>query len=77
MFDEQATSASTLGALLERDRLQYRVTRTTLAIVALREREGEQRRRLGTSRRHLRHAIADFEAQVEMMNGRLRDLGSR
>lgn len=74
MFQDHSTSTRTLGALLERDRLEYRLTRATFAIVALRERESEHRRRLGRSPKHLRHAIADFEAQVEAMNGRLQDL---
>jgi hypothetical protein len=69
------TSAHTLGAELERDRLERRVTRMTVAIGLLRQRESENRRELGTPRRHLGQAIADFEAQIEAMNTRLHDLG--
>jgi len=77
MSEARSTPTSTLGAALERDRLEYRVNRITIAITALREREdeGEQRGRRGTPQRHLRRAIADFEAQVDAMNGRLRALG--
>jgi hypothetical protein len=65
-----------LGADLERDRLERRVTRVTVAIAALRERAGEHRPGLGAPPRHLRHAIADFEAQIESMKARLRELAS-
>jgi hypothetical protein len=68
------TSAHTLGAELERDRLERRPTRMTVAIGVLRRRESENRRAPGAPRRHLRQAIADFEAQVEAINTRLRDL---
>jgi hypothetical protein len=63
-----------LGTVLERDRLERRVRRATVAITALRERATEHRRELGVPPRHLRRAIADFEAQIEAMNARLRDL---
>jgi hypothetical protein len=66
----------TLGAELERDRLEHRVGRATVAIAVLRQIAGEHRRELGATPRHLGHAIADFEAQIEAMNARLRDLGS-
>jgi hypothetical protein len=65
-----------LGEDLERDRLERRVTRVTVAIAALRERASEHRSGLGAPPRHLRHAIADFEAQIELMNARLRELAS-
>jgi hypothetical protein len=65
-----------LGEDLERDRLEHRVTRVTVAIAALRERASEHRPGLGAPPRHLRHAIADFEAQIELMNARLRELAS-
>lgn len=66
------SSNRSLGAELERDRLERRVRRLTMAIAALRERE--HRRELGTPPKHVRYAIADFEAQIEAMNARLRDL---
>jgi hypothetical protein len=69
------TSTYTLGAVLERDRLERRVRRMTVAVGVLRQREGVNRRQPSAPRRHLRQAIADFEAQIEAMNTRLRDLG--
>jgi hypothetical protein len=67
-------SAQSLGAELERDRLQHRVRTTTVAIRVLRQRASEQRRRPGGPPRHLGRAIADFETQLAAMNVRLRDL---
>lgn len=69
-------STHSLGAALERDRLERRLRRMTLAIGMLRQRESENRRLPGAPRRHLGQAIADFEAQVDAMNTRLRDLGA-
>jgi len=66
-------SPQTLAAALERDRLERRVRRTTVAIASLRQLESGDRRRPGGPK-HLRRAIADFEAQVEAMTARLRDL---
>jgi hypothetical protein len=74
------SSAQSLGAELERDRLERRVARVTIAIAALRERERERererqhRREPGAPPKHVRLAIADFEAQMEAMTTRLRDL---
>ena len=68
------TSTHTLGAELERDRLDRRVGRKTLAIGVLRQRKGQNRREPGARQRHLGRVIADFEAQIEAMNTRLRDL---
>jgi hypothetical protein len=65
-----------LGADLECDRLERRVTRVTVAIAVLRERASEHRPELGARPRHLRHALADFEAQIESMNARLREFAS-
>jgi hypothetical protein len=67
------TSTYTLGAELERDRLKCRVSRMTVAIGVLRERDN--RRRPGAPQRHLGQVIADFESQIRAMNARLRDLG--
>jgi hypothetical protein len=69
------TFTHTLGAELERDRLERRVRRMTVAIRVLRHRESENRSEAGTPRRHLGRAVADFEAQVEAMTMRLHDLG--
>jgi hypothetical protein len=57
-------STHTLGAELERDRLEHRVGRLAVAVAALRQRTNEHRRGLGAAPRHLRLAIADFEAHV-------------
>jgi hypothetical protein len=69
------TFTHTLGAELERDRLERRLRRMTVAIGVLRQLESENRRESGAPRRHLGQAVADFEAQVEAMKTRLRDLG--
>lgn len=68
------TSTHTLGTELERERLERRVRRTTFAIAALRQRASEYRRELGSPPRQLRQVIADFEAQIEEINARLRGL---
>jgi hypothetical protein len=48
----------------------------TVAIGVLRQRERENRLSSGAPQRHLGQVIiADFEAQIEAMNTRLRDLG--
>jgi hypothetical protein len=67
-------SSHTLGEALERDRLERRVRRVTVAVAVLRERASAYRPELGTPPRHLRRAIADFEAQIGALNVRLRDL---
>jgi hypothetical protein len=69
------TSTYTLSAELERDRLKCRVSRMTVAIGVLRQRERTNRRGPGAPQRHLGQVIADFEAQIQAMNVRLRDLG--
>jgi hypothetical protein len=46
----------------------------TVAIGVLRQREHENRREPGAPRRHLGQVIADFEAQIEAMKTRVRDL---
>lgn len=67
------TFTHTLGAALERDRLEHRVRRMTVAVGSLRQHASEHRRELSTPR-HVRQSIADFEAQIEAMTARLRDL---
>jgi hypothetical protein len=47
----------------------------TLAIGVLRQRASKNRRERGAPQRHLGQVIADFEAQIEAMKTRLRDLG--
>jgi hypothetical protein len=70
----RACSTHSLGAVLERDRLERRVGRLTIAIAVLRHRMSEDRRNPGAPPRHVRQAIADFEAQIDAMDSRLRDL---
>lgn len=72
MIATQPHSTHTIGAELERDRLERRARRVTLVIAALRQ----QAREAGASPRHLRHVLADFEAQIEAIDARLRDLTS-
>ncbi|HEX3804314.1 MAG TPA: hypothetical protein VHV75_15870 [Solirubrobacteraceae bacterium] len=74
MTTTSPTSIYTLGAVLERDRLRLRAGRATLAVAALRQRANEQSAQLGAPTTYLYHAIADFEAQIEAMTARLRDL---
>ena len=74
MSARRPTSTHTLGAELERERLEHRVGRVTVAIAALRQRASEHQRELGEPPTHIRQAIADFEAQLAAMYARLRDL---
>lgn len=74
MSQAQFTSTRTLGAELERDRLEHRVNRIAVAITVLRDRAREHRRELGGAPVHIRQAIADFEAQLAALNARLLDL---
>jgi hypothetical protein len=67
----RATTTATLGATLERDRLEHRVTRVAVAIAVLRQRGNERRRE---PPKHIRQSIADFEAQTAAMKARLREL---
>ena len=64
----------TLGDELERDRLKHRVKTMLVTIDVLRQRATEWRRETSGPRGHLQRAIADFEARVEAINARLRDL---
>jgi hypothetical protein len=68
------TTAPTLGSELERDRLERRVRRARFAIAVLRDHHNKYPARPGGPPKHLRHAISDFESQIETMNARLRDL---
>ena len=69
-----STPIQTLGATLERDRLEHRAGRITVAVAALRQLAGEHRRELGGAPIHVRQTIADFEAQLAALNSRLRAL---
>lgn len=68
-------SPGTLGEALERDRLERRVRRVTVAVAVLRERAKGHRLESAAPPRHLLlQAIADFEAQIEALSARLSDL---
>jgi hypothetical protein len=71
MGPARTASAQTLGATLERDRLERRISRLTIVVGSLRRQAGEHRR---AHPRRVRQAIADLESQVALMNARLRDL---
>jgi hypothetical protein len=68
----RSTSIYTLGAALERDRLEHRVSRIAVAIMVLRNVGSGDRRE---PPKHVRQAIADFEAQSAAINARLQELG--
>jgi hypothetical protein len=70
----QPVSAPTLGAQLERDRLEYRASRLAVALAALRQIASTRRREPGPPPRHVRRTITDFEAQIATINARLREL---
>ena len=67
-------ATSTIGAELERDRLERRARRVTLVIAALRQQASERSRPVGVAPSQLLHVIADLEAEVEAINARLLDL---
>jgi hypothetical protein len=68
---QRSTSTQTLGATLERDRLEHRVSRVTVAIAVLRRLGDEHRHE---PPKHVRQTIADFEAQTAAMKARIREL---
>jgi hypothetical protein len=70
-----ATSTLTLGAELERDRLERRLRWMTVAVDLLRSQASDHHSRSGAIPRSLGLAITDFEAQIATINARLRDLG--
>jgi hypothetical protein len=74
MSTTQHAPTRSLGAALERDRLEHRARRMTFAVGSLRQRATESERELGATPRHLQQVIVDFEAQIEAMNARLREL---
>jgi hypothetical protein len=71
MSATRTACAQTLGATLERDRLERRVSWMTMVVGSLRRRASEHRR---ADPRRVRQAIADLESQLALMNARLRDL---
>jgi hypothetical protein len=68
------TPSRSLGAELERVRLERRARRMTVAIASLHLLANERGRELGATPRHLHRTLADFETQIDAMNGRLREL---
>lgn len=71
------TPTRSLGAELERDRLERRARRMTVAIASLHLLANESGRELGAIPRHLHRTLVDFEAQIDAMNGRLRELAAQ
>jgi hypothetical protein len=70
----QRTPTRSLGAELERDRLERRARRMRVAIASLHLLADESGREPGAAPRHLHQTLVDFEAQIDAMNGRLREL---
>jgi hypothetical protein len=68
------TPSRSLGAELERTRLEHRARRMTVAIASLHLLANESGRELGATPRHLHQTLVDFETQIDAMNGRLREL---
>jgi hypothetical protein len=66
----------TLGANLERDRLTQRARRVRAVIAALRRQTGGGRATAHASDRHIRQAIAEFEAELTTIDARLSDLAT-
>lgn len=64
-----------MGAELERARLEHRARRLMVAIVSLRQLSDESGRELRATPKHLHHTLVDFEAQIDAMSARLRELG--
>lgn len=71
MSQARSTSTQTLGATLERDRLEHSLSRAAVAIAVLRRLGNEHRRE---PPRHIRQTIADFEAKTAAMKARLHEL---
>jgi hypothetical protein len=69
-------TSETVGAQLERDRLIRRARRVTAVIAALRQQASVNRTGANAGDRHIRQAIAEFEAEVAVINTRLGDLSS-
>jgi hypothetical protein len=70
---DRFTSTHTLGATLERDRLERRVRWMTAAVDALRRRATESGRE---PPRHVRQAITDFDTQIAALLRRHRALAA-
>jgi hypothetical protein len=74
MSRARSTPTYSLGAALERDRLEHRISRVAVAVAVLRHRASVHRRELGSAPTHIRQAITDFEAQIAAINARLQEL---
>jgi hypothetical protein len=71
---DRRTRGGTLGAMLEKDRLEDRTKRLCAVIVALCRRADQQQTERGRSGRHIHVAIADLEAELVAIDLRLQDL---
>ena len=71
MSQPRSTSPLSLGAELERDRLELRVRSLAVALESLRRYASGPRRE---PPRHVRRAIADFDEQTAAINARIREL---
>jgi hypothetical protein len=69
-----STTTYTLGAVLERDRLEHRVSQVAVAVAVLRQLAALHRREPGPPPMHIRRAIADFESQAATIDARLQEL---
>ena len=69
----QSSSTYRVGAERERSRLKLRLREKTVMIAWMRQYLREEREPRAAPR-HVRRAIAEFEAEVEAMNARLCDL---
>lgn len=72
--DAPRLTLGTLGPEHERDYLERRISRIAVAISWLRQYGGERQGDGRIPHRYVRQAITDFEAQIDAMNARLRDL---
>jgi hypothetical protein len=82
MWSHDPTPTEILGVELagdhaERRRLERRVRRMTVTVAWLRQYAIEHRAEPIVRPKYVRHAIADFEAQIATMDARLRDLAPR
>ena len=76
MSATQHEPTRSLGAELEFIRLERRARRMMFAVGSLRQRANESERGRGATPKHLQHIIVDFEAQIDAMNARLRELAA-
>jgi hypothetical protein len=77
MDSAQHTPTRSLGAELERARLEHRARRLMVAIVSLRQLASESARERRATPKHLNHTLVDFEAQIDATSARLRVLAGQ